>query len=77
MKTGIDSYCFHRHFGEVLDNQQDPGKRMTCEHFINRAVELEVAGASLETCFFESQEEEYLKRLKEIMDRGALECIVP
>ena len=77
MKTGIDSYCFHRYLGEVLDNQQDPGERMTCEHFINRAVELEVAGVSLETCFFESQEEEYLKRLKEIMDRGALECIVP
>ncbi|MFV1966610.1 MAG: sugar phosphate isomerase/epimerase family protein [Pirellulaceae bacterium] len=76
MKTGIDSYCFHRYFGEVYDNQQDPGKRITCEDFLNRAIELEVAGVSLETCFFESQEEDYLKRLKEIMDRGALECIV-
>ena len=61
MKTGIDSYCFHRYFGEVYDNQQEPGKRITCEDFLNRAIELEVAGVSLETCFFESQEEDYLK----------------
>jgi sugar phosphate isomerase/epimerase len=76
MKTGIDSYCFHRYFGEVYDNQQDPGKRITYEDFLNRAVELEVAGVCLETCFFESVDEEYLKRLKEIMDRGSLERIV-
>lgn len=76
MKTGIDSYCFHRYFGEVYDNQPDPGKRMTYDDFLNRAVELEVAGVSLETCFLESQDEDYLKRLKEIMDRGSLECIV-
>ena len=24
MKVGIDSYCYHRYFGEVYDNQQDP-----------------------------------------------------
>ena len=76
MKTGIDSYCFHRYFGEVYDNQEDPGERITCEDFLNRAIELEVAGVSLETCFFESPEEDYLKRLREIMDHGALECIV-
>lgn len=76
MKTGIDSYCFHRYFGEVYDNQQDPGRRMTCQEFLNRAIELGVAGVSLETCFFESLDEDYLKGLKEIMDRGSLECIV-
>ena len=76
MKTGIDSYCFHRYFGEVYDNQQDPGRRISCEDFLHRAVELEVAGVSLETCFFESEDEDYLKRLRQIMDRGSLECVV-
>jgi hypothetical protein len=76
VKTGIDSYCFHRYFGEVYPNQQDPGKRLTYEDFLNRAVELGVAGVCLETCFFESNEEGYLQRLKDIMDRGSLECIV-
>ena len=76
MKIGIDSYCFHRYFGEVYDNQQDPGKRITYEDFLQRAIELGVDGVSLETCFFESREESYFQKLREIMDRGNLECVV-
>ncbi len=76
MKIGIDSYCFHRYFGEVYDNQEDPGKQITYEDFLNCAVELGVAGVSLETCFFDSLDESYLKSLKAIMDKGNLECIV-
>lgn len=76
MKIGIDSYCFHRYFGEVYPNQRDPGKRITYGDFLNRAIELGVDGVSLETCFFESTDESYFKRLKEILDRGNLECVV-
>ena len=76
MKIGIDSYCFHRYFGEVYDNQSEPGRRMSYEDFLNRAVELGVAGVSLETCFFDNTDESYLKGLKEIMDKGNMECIV-
>jgi sugar phosphate isomerase/epimerase len=76
MKIGIDSYCFHRYFGEVYDNQNYPHKIITYEDFLNRAIELGVDGVSLETCFFESLDEDYLKGLKEIMDKGNLECIV-
>jgi len=76
MKIGIDSYCFHRYFGEVYDNQRDPGKRITYEDFLNRAIELGTDGVSLETCFFESTDDDYFKRLKEIIDRGNLEGVV-
>ncbi len=76
MKIGIDSYCFHRYFGEVYDIQEDPGKRITYEDFLNRAVQLGVDGVSLETCFFESTDESYLKGLREIIDNGNLECVV-
>ena len=76
MKIGIDSYCFHRYFGEVYDNQQDPGSRITYEDFLNRAVELGLGGVSLETCFFDSLDESYLKGLKEIMDKGNMDCLV-
>ena len=62
MKIGIDSYCFHRYFGEVYDNQEDPGKRITYQDFLNRAIELGVDGVSLETCFFESTEDSYFQR---------------
>lgn len=76
MKIGIDSYCFHRYFGEVYDNQEDPGKRITYEDFLNRAIDLGVDGVSLETCFFESNDESYFQGLREILDRGNLECVV-
>jgi len=56
MKTGIDSYCYHRYFGEVYPDQEDPGIRWTFQDFVNRAAELEVDGVSLESCFFDSLE---------------------
>jgi len=76
MKVGIDSYCYHRYFGEVYGNQADPGRRMTYQDFLRRAVELGVDGVSLETCFFESFERDYLLQLKEIIDEGQLEVVV-
>ncbi len=27
MKIGIDSYCYHRFFGEVYDDQEAPKKK--------------------------------------------------
>jgi len=76
MKIGIDSYCYHRYFGEVYPNQEDPGKRMTYQDFVKRAIELKVDGINFETCFFESYDETYLKELKNLLDSGGLECVV-
>jgi sugar phosphate isomerase/epimerase len=76
MKIGIDSYSYHRYFGEVYDNQKAPQKRMSYEDFLRRAIELGVDGVSLETCFFESFDEDYLKNLRGIMDEGNLECVL-
>ncbi|HET6485178.1 MAG TPA: sugar phosphate isomerase/epimerase family protein [Spirochaetia bacterium] len=76
MKVGIDSYSYHRYFGEVYDVQKKPAKDMSYEDFLKRAVQLKVDGVSLETCFFQSTDESYLKRLKEIIDRGPLEVVV-
>ena len=33
MKVGIDSYCYHRYFGEVYPDQKDPGVRWTFPGF--------------------------------------------
>ena len=41
MKVGIDSYCYHRFFGEVYPDQKPPAKNMTMEDFLARAKELE------------------------------------
>jgi 3-oxoisoapionate decarboxylase len=76
MKVGIDSYCYHRFFGEVYGPLGEPNRRMTYQDFLRRAVELHVDGVSLETCFFESCEDGYLKELQEIIDQGDLEPVI-
>jgi len=77
VKIGIDSYCYHRYFGEVYEGIEKPPKyRMSLEDFLEKAIELEVDGVSLETCFIQSFDESYLKKIKEILDEGNLEAVV-
>jgi len=68
MKIGIDSYCYHRFFGEVYPDQQPPVKKMTMEDFLRRAKEPDVDGVSLESCFFPSYDEGWFKELKAQLD---------
>ena len=63
MKIGIDSYCFHRLFGEVYPFQDPPDRIRTVDDFIDFAKGLDVDGVSLETCFLPSLEDSYLKDL--------------
>lgn len=63
MKIGIDSYCFHRFFGEVYPFQDPPERVRTVDDFIDFAKGLDVDGVSLETCFLPSLEDSYLKEL--------------
>ncbi len=76
MKIGIDSYCYHRYFGEVYDFQKAPGKAWSLEDFINRAIELKVDGVSLETCFIPSFKKDYLKKLKDALDEANIDRVV-
>lgn len=68
MKIGIDSYCFHRFFGEVYPQQQRPPFTMTMEDFLDLAKELDVDGVSLESCFFPSYDASFLGDLKAKLD---------
>lgn len=68
MKVGIDSYCFHRYFGEVYPHQTAPEKQMTMEDFLEFAAKQEVDGVSLESCFFPSFEKEWFVDLKGQLD---------
>lgn len=68
MKVGIDSYCYHRFFGEVYPQQQKPEKQITLEDFLKRAKELEVDGVSLESCFIPRFDKEYLSEVKGMLD---------
>jgi len=68
MKVGIDSYCYHRFFGEVYPHQSTPEKIWTIEDFINRSKELEVDGVSLESCFIPRFDASYLSEIKGRLD---------
>jgi len=68
MKVGIDSYCYHRFFGEVYPDQKPPAKNMSMEDFLKRAKELNVDGVSLESCFFPSNDAAWFKDLKAQLD---------
>ncbi len=68
MKVGIDSYCFHRYFGEVYPHQTAPETSMTMEEFLVYAKELEVDGVSLESCFFPSFDKAWFKDLNAQLD---------
>jgi sugar phosphate isomerase/epimerase len=76
MKVGIDSYCYHRYFGEIYPDQQDPGVRWTFRDFVDRASALGVDGVSLESCFFESLDPGYLGEIKDALDDRGLERVL-
>lgn len=76
MKVGIDSYCYHRYFGEIYDIQPKTEIRWTYEQFINRAEELGVDGVNLETCFLPSIEEDYILKLKKLLDEYKMERVL-
>jgi sugar phosphate isomerase/epimerase len=75
MKVGIDSYCYHRFFGEVYPQQVKPDREMSLEDFLDRAKELKVDGVSLESCFVPRYDTEYLSRIKAILDDYNLERV--
>ena len=75
MKVGIDSYCYHRFFGEVYPQQQRPDRSMTVEDFIRRAQELGVDGVSLESCFLPSRGAAHLQDLGKMLDSSGMERV--
>ena len=68
MKVCIDSYCFHRYFGEVYPHQTAPEKKMTMEDFLEYAKFVGVDGVSLESCFFPSYDMVWFADLKARLD---------
>ncbi len=76
MKVGVDSYSYHRLYGEIYPNQVDPGRRWKFEQCIDEAVRIGADGISLETCFMPRFDAEYLGRLREQLDKNGLERMV-
>lgn len=74
MKVGIDSYSFHRYFGEVYEGlQTDPGTRWTMEgDFLDFAIVLGVDEVALESCFFNAMDDGLIAEIKARLDEAGL-----
>ena len=68
MKVGIDSYSYHRFFGEVYPNQKSASTPYTMDAFLDRAKRLACDGVSLESCFFPEFSSSYLTALRKKLD---------
>ena len=76
MKLAIDSYCYHRYFGEWYDGlQHDVGVRWTIDDFLRRADSLGVTGVSLEACFFPDIDDRFLGELRDGLDNRRIERV--
>jgi sugar phosphate isomerase/epimerase len=76
MKVAIDSYCYHRYFGECYPGLQTrPKKPMTVWDFLKRARRHGVEGVSLEACYLPTADAEFLDKLRETLDRYGFERV--
>ncbi|UII80386.1 sugar phosphate isomerase/epimerase [Flagellimonas sp. CMM7] len=75
MKVGIDSYCYHRFFGEVYPGQDAPEKTISLEEFLDKAIALNIDGLSLESCFIPQFDDGYLANIKRILDNAGLDRV--
>jgi sugar phosphate isomerase/epimerase len=76
MRIGIDSYCYHRFFGEVYPEQQPPQERRTIDDLIATTKRLGGAGLSLETVFMPSLDRGFLQDLRSKLDEAALDRVL-
>lgn len=74
MKVGVDSYCYHRFFGEVYPGlEEDPGFRMTLDDVVDAAAAAGAEALSVE--HFMAGPGEDLGRLRERAEEAGLELM--
>jgi sugar phosphate isomerase/epimerase len=78
MKIGIDSYCFHRYFGEIYpDLQTDPGVRWRMEtEFIDFALAQHVDEVALEACFFDALDDGLCAEIRAHLDEAGVDRVL-
>lgn len=78
MKIGIDSYCFHRYFGEVYpDTQTDPGVRWSMEkELLDFALAQHVDEVALEACFFDALDDGLCAEIRGRLDDAGVDRVL-
>jgi sugar phosphate isomerase/epimerase len=78
MKIGIDSYCFHRYFGEVYpDIQVDPHIRWRMDReFLDFALAQHVDEVALEACFFDALDDGLCTEIRARLDEAGVDRVL-
>ena len=76
VRLGVDSYSYHRYFGELREGEEDPGIRWSHEEFMGRAGELGLDGVSLETCYLPMDEAGLAERLADQAGEHGLDLVL-
>lgn len=76
MRLGLDSYSYHRYFGELRAGEEDPGIRWSHGDFMGRAGELGLDGVSLETCYLPMEDPALAERLASQAAESGLELVL-
>ncbi|MCW5654829.1 sugar phosphate isomerase/epimerase family protein [Hydrogenophaga sp.] len=76
MTPAIDSYSYHRYFGEIYPGlESDPGQRMSISDFLRRAHGLGVAGVSIESCFVSDTSSAAIDAMRRELEALSLACV--
>lgn len=78
MNIGLDSYCFHRYFGEVYEGlQSDPGVRWRMDkEFLDFALSMDVGEIALEACFFNALDDKLCADIKARLDEAGVDRVL-
>lgn len=70
MDVGVDSYSYHRFFGEIRPGERDPGTRWTQWDFLEEAAALGVDWVSLETCYLPNDDSVWDEVARRVAEAG-------
>ena len=77
MRVGVDSYCFHRYFGEAYEGlEREAAVTWDVYDFLDYVHSIGVRSVSLETCFMPALDEAFLDALRERLDDGGFERVL-
>ncbi|MCU4414111.1 sugar phosphate isomerase/epimerase [Acinetobacter sp. WU_MDCI_Axc73] len=76
MKIAIDSYCFHRYFGEVYpDLEQSPSYKMNLLECVQLCSTFGIEGISIESFMFDEPSPLDIQQLTQMLDQHRLELV--
>lgn len=76
MNVGVDSYSYHRFFGDVYHTQEDPGVRWDMIQLVAHVARFGVDGVVVDTCMMPSLDLWFLRRLRRVLDEAGLQRAV-